>query len=195
MIGGSKDVTRIYAEAMLEANGLKSGDYTFTYSGSSPNRFAALVSGAVDATILPAPFDFIAEAQGFVDLGSAQKYMRHFPFTVLGVNTKWATEHRQAVIDFVGAELKGVKWLYDTANKAEAVNILMKHTKTPPEVAPKVYDQYFVEWKAFAPDGRLTKAEYDLTMKALERMGDVEGPLPPMERIVDNSYVDAATRR
>jgi ABC-type nitrate/sulfonate/bicarbonate transport system substrate-binding protein len=195
MIGGAKDVTRIYTEAVLEANGLKPSDYTFTFSGASPNRLAALVSGAADATILPAPFDFIAQSQGFTDLGSVQKYLRHFPFTVVGVHTEWAKSHKQAVVGFVRSELKGIAWLYDPKNKDEAIRILLKHTKTPPAMAPKIYDQYLVEWKAFAPDGRLTKEEYDTAVKAIVRMGDLQEPTPPMDRVVDPSYIDAVGSR
>ena len=54
IIGGAKDVTRIFTERMLAPNGLKSGDYDYIFAGATSARFSALQSGAVDAAILTA---------------------------------------------------------------------------------------------------------------------------------------------
>ena len=60
MIGGAKDITRYYIEALLRRGGLKPGDYDYIYAGATSQRYAALVSGSIDATILTAPFNFTA---------------------------------------------------------------------------------------------------------------------------------------
>ena len=57
MIGGAKDITRYYIEALLRRGGLKPGDYDYIYAGATSQRYAALVSGSIDATILTAPFN------------------------------------------------------------------------------------------------------------------------------------------
>src|SRR5262249_35650573 len=57
-LGGPKDITRIYVERMLEANGVKPGEFDMTFAGATSARYAALASGAVDAAILTAPFNF-----------------------------------------------------------------------------------------------------------------------------------------
>jgi hypothetical protein len=64
-IGGVKDITRIYLERMMAPNGLKPNEYDLVFAGTASARFAALASGAVDATILVPPFSFQAEAAGF----------------------------------------------------------------------------------------------------------------------------------
>ena len=75
IIGGAKDVTRIFTERMLAPNGLKSGDYDYVFAGATSARFSALQSGAVDAAILTVPFNFYAESAGYTNLGFTFDYI------------------------------------------------------------------------------------------------------------------------
>ena len=68
MVGGPKDNTVFYFRTMARANGLQDTDYDFQFAGASAARFAALKTGAVDASILTDPFDFQAEQEGFPKL-------------------------------------------------------------------------------------------------------------------------------
>jgi NitT/TauT family transport system substrate-binding protein len=58
VIGGLKDITRVYFDRMMSGNGLKEGDYDITIIGATPGRFAALKSGAADASLLIPPILF-----------------------------------------------------------------------------------------------------------------------------------------
>ena len=42
IIGGAKDITRIFTERMLEPHGLKTGDYDYVFAGATSARFSAL---------------------------------------------------------------------------------------------------------------------------------------------------------
>ena len=86
-IGGSKDVTLIYMESFLAAGGLKAKDVDFHYAKATPDRFAALVSGGVDAAILYPPATFRAASQGFTYLGDITDHLKNFPFAVYATNT------------------------------------------------------------------------------------------------------------
>ena len=68
-IGGLVDINRVYLERIMQANGLKDGDYDITVVGNTAGRFAALKSGAVDATLLAPPVSFFAEDAGFRSVG------------------------------------------------------------------------------------------------------------------------------
>src|SRR5258705_6693839 len=52
IIGGAKDITRIFVERMMASQGVKSGEYDFVFAGATSARFSALQAGAVDAAIL-----------------------------------------------------------------------------------------------------------------------------------------------
>ena len=61
MIDGPKGITKIYVERMLAKNGVKPTDFDALFAGATAARFAALQSGAIDATVLLPPFNFYAE--------------------------------------------------------------------------------------------------------------------------------------
>lgn len=190
-IGGAKDITTIYTAAFIGSAGLKPEDVDFVYAKATPDRFAALVAGGVDAAILFPPFTFRAEAQGFTNLGDIEPYLRGYPFTVYAVNTEWAKNNERALLGFVKAYGKAIRWLYDPANKQQAVDILVKFSKSDPKDSADTYD-YFTKLKAFSQDGLVSPTVYKTMSEGLVWLGDLTAPTPPMEGFFDTSYVDKA---
>ena len=88
--GADNDITTVYFERMMAANGLKKGDYTTLPAGVAAARFAALKAGVVDAAVVLPPVNFVAEKAGFVTLGFAADYVKDLPFTGMAVNRRWA---------------------------------------------------------------------------------------------------------
>jgi NitT/TauT family transport system substrate-binding protein len=62
-LGGPKDITRIYVERMLGANGVKPGEFDMVFAGATTARASALFAGAVDAAILLPAFNFPGNRQ------------------------------------------------------------------------------------------------------------------------------------
>ncbi len=54
---------------LLAQNGLKEGDYKIIGGGNSTARYAALVGGGIDGTILTTPVNTMAKEKGFPSLG------------------------------------------------------------------------------------------------------------------------------
>ena len=81
-IGGVTDVTLIYIKAFLASAGLKVGDVDFVYAKAAGDRFSALVSGGVDATLLNPPTYFKAAGLGYSNLGETAPHVKDIPFTV-----------------------------------------------------------------------------------------------------------------
>ena len=98
MIDGPKGITKIYVERMLAKNGVKPNEFDALYAGATAARFAALQSGAIDATVLLPPFNFYAETAGFANLGLTIDYTPELPFSGAVVNTNWAAKNR-ALLD------------------------------------------------------------------------------------------------
>src|SRR6185437_16175140 len=59
-IGGIKDVTLIYMEALIASAGLKSSDIDWIYAKATQDRLAAVLSAGADAAILYPPTTFRA---------------------------------------------------------------------------------------------------------------------------------------
>ena len=194
MIGGPKDVTRYYVETLFQKHGLKPGSYDYLYAGSTANRFAALTSGGVDATIILPPLSFRATAQGLSNLGNIQTVLADFPFTVHGYNTDWANKNRKALVGYTAALMKATAWLYDTRNREEAADILAKAAKFKKEDALLNYDAFIKEMKAISRDGKVTEDAYGKMMTVLVGWGDVKPPIPPISKFYDASILADAQK-
>src|SRR3954469_14383540 len=77
--GADSDITTVYFERMMAANGMKRGDYTTLPAGVAAARFAALKAGVVDAAVVLPPVNFQAAKAGFVTLGYAADYVKDLP--------------------------------------------------------------------------------------------------------------------
>jgi ABC-type nitrate/sulfonate/bicarbonate transport system substrate-binding protein len=174
MIGGVKDITRIYFEDMARANGLKSGEYDYIYAGATAARFAALASGSIAATILVPPFNFKAMGAGFNSLGASATYTKNVPFTGYTVNIDWAKKNKPAIRKMLDLYNRGIDWLYDPKNKDEAVAILVKSLKADPKDAADTYD-YFIKLKVFDRDEDVAKSGIENLIKILKDQGEIEG--------------------
>ena len=174
MIGGVKDITRIYLERMLIPNGLKTGDYDLVFAGATAARFSALASGSIDATILNAPFNFKAKGLGLTRLGATPDYVRDFPFTGYSVGTAWAKGRKTELAGFLEAYRRGVDWFYDPANRTEAVDIMQKLLKIDRSDIDQTW-AFYIELKVFDREGRVAESGIENLLKNLKEFGDIEG--------------------
>lgn len=187
-VGGLTDVTLYFLRVMARKNGLADHDYDLLYGGGTPNRFAQLLSGAVQAAILTNPQDFVALEQGFADLGSVPQYLPHWAQNNILVDTRWAPQHRAEVRAFLRVHIRATRYFYDPANRAEIIAILAKHTKTSAEVAAKTYELY-VRQQVIAPDAALFAEGLKANLDALVAMGELGAP-PPLAGFIDQSFLD-----
>jgi len=191
-IGGPNDITLIYIKPFLASAGLKTGDVDFIYAKAAGDRFAALVSGAVDAAILNPPTYFKASESGLTALGDTKPYAEGVPFTVWGVNTAWAAQHRDTLIAFARDYKRAVAWLYDPAHKQQAIDILVKHARQDPKDSAEAYDYMIAKLKLFGPDGDVSDAVYGKMAGGLATIGTIKAPYPPKSAIFDGSFVQGA---
>lgn len=191
-IGAAKDITLIYVEALLAAGGLKAKDVDFHYAKATQDRFAALISGGADAAILYPPATFRAAAQGFTHLGEIGDHLKDFPFTVWAVNTDWAAKNRPALLAYVKAYGRAVRWLYDPANKEKAVDFLVKYSKQTRQDSVDTYDYFINKTKAISRDGLISEATYKSMTDGLIGLGDMKPPVPPISKFFDASFVNEA---
>ncbi len=186
-VGGAKDITRIYVERMLEPHGVKPGEFDMTFAGATSARFAALQAGAVDAAILTPPFNFHAQTAGFTRLGDTIEYT-DMPFAGIGVNATWAKAHRDATEKVTRTFTGCIGWLYDPANRADAIQILMRVSKLKQEEVERTYD-FLIGGKYFEPTGKVSRAKVNKLVDALKSLGDV-----PEGFLVGRLFLDGITQ-
>jgi NitT/TauT family transport system substrate-binding protein len=191
-IGGTKDVTLIYMEAFIASAGLKANDLDFVYAKATQDRLAALLSGGADAAILYPPSSFRAGAAGYTYLGDIEAYLKDFPFTVWAANAGWAANNREALLAYIRAYGRAVRWLYDASNKERAVDILVKYSKQDRKDSADKYDYFVSKLHAFSANGRISEPAYKRMTDALVAWGDLKEQVPPTSKFFDLSFVEAA---
>jgi ABC-type nitrate/sulfonate/bicarbonate transport system substrate-binding protein len=138
--GAPNDVTNAYLVRMMEANGLKKGDYEIISAGVSAARYAALKAGVADAAVVLPPLNFQAQKAGYPTIGFAADFVKDLPFTGMAVNRRWAAANMSAVKRVLAATDKSVAWLADRGHRAEAVELLVKVARSSKEDAEASYD-------------------------------------------------------
>src|SRR3954452_8537262 len=137
IVGGAKDITRIFVDRMLAARGLKTGDFDYVFAGATNARFSALQSGAVDAALLTAPFNFYAESAGFTNLGFTFDDLSDMPFAGIAMNRGWASANPALAQRFLAVFTKTIAWFYDPKNREDAVGIMAEVSKLKHEDVEK----------------------------------------------------------
>ncbi len=79
LIDAPTGITKIYVERILVPHHVDPGTVDYVYAGATGARFNALMSGAVDATVLLPPFSFSAEETGYRNLGLVADYAGDLP--------------------------------------------------------------------------------------------------------------------
>jgi len=172
---------------LLEKHGVKRSEYEFIALGGTPNRFAALVRGAVSATMLSPPFDFKAEAEGMKRFGTAFEAFEGAG-VVFTAQTKWAENNADLVTRFLRAAAKAQRLFYDPNNKAKAVDILVKYTHQPAADIAKNYDA------VYGPN-QIMSHDLELTDKLLQPWLDLRGSSEKPARFIDLTYWKRALDR
>jgi ABC-type nitrate/sulfonate/bicarbonate transport system substrate-binding protein len=182
-----QESTATMIRLLLEKHGVKREEYEFVALGGSPNRYAALVRGAVSATMLSPPYDYKAQADGMTRLGNAFEAFGGVG-VAYAVSNAWAKANADTLVRFLRASAKAEKFLYDPKNKAKAVEILVKYTKSPADDIAKSYDSFYVTDKIMSPD-------LELTDKLLQPWLDLRGSSEKAARYIDLSYWKRALGR
>lgn len=192
MIGGPSDITVIFTQKMLATGGVKMSDVDFTYAGATSDRFAALHSGSIAGTILAPPFSYRAVDDGYNLLGRLKDAMPPFPFVGWAATDAYAKAHPDMLADFCRAQLRATRWLLEPANKAKAIDILVRRSNAKPDDAAKSYDEIVVLSKEFSTSGATSSRSFATVLSALAQLKVLTPPLPPPTNFYDNRYVDRA---
>src|SRR5438105_8352286 len=188
IIGGAKDITRIFAERMLAANGVKPGEYDVVFAGATSARYSALQAGAVDAAMLTVPFNFYGELAGFTTLGFTFDTLPDMPFAGMAVNRVWAAANPKIVDRFLAAVGKGVAWFEDVSHREEAVKLMVSHSNTRQEDIERSYD-FLRSKRLFEPTGKVSRNKIGAVVEALRELGDV-----PADFQVDRLFLPGVTQ-
>ncbi|MBZ5634971.1 MAG: ABC transporter substrate-binding protein [Acidobacteriia bacterium] len=128
-----------FALAIFAKNGLTSRDIQWVPLGTDGNgRVAALVSGRVDATMLPPPAYFKLESQGFKEIANLADYQDLYaPMAYVFKKSVIAANPKLPEL-LIKAQAEGIKRYYD--DKAMAVKAYAVYDPQTPADVERLYD-------------------------------------------------------
>jgi len=186
--GNTVDITNVFLQMMLAANGLKKGDYDIISAGVAAARYAALTAGVADAAMVLPPLNFHAEKAGFHTIGLPYDYVKDIPFTGMAVQKPWAEAHKDLVQRLLVATDKSIAWFDDPSHRADAVQLLVTVGKSSPEDAESSYD-FLHKLDFFAPSSKISRAMLQNLIKAEGERGLVD-PKLAVDRLVMPDVTD-----
>jgi NitT/TauT family transport system substrate-binding protein len=181
-LGGLVDISTIYFNRMMATQGLKPGDWDVIVIGATGARFAALKSGAVDATLLLPPFNFHASAAGFPSLGLVIDTVKDLPFTGVETTREWAAAHRPLIAGLMRALDKSVAFFNDDAHRQEALDIMNRTVKLDPADVVKSYD-FLRKIAYFAPTETISRRQLVSLINEMQKIGDI-GPGMTVDKLI-----------
>jgi ABC-type nitrate/sulfonate/bicarbonate transport system substrate-binding protein len=179
---------------LLKRNGLDKGDYKIEKAGGVLSRWEALKEKKHDATMLLTPFEIVAKANGFNILQPAIDVYGHYQGLSGATRRSWARDNKPKLEGYIRGYLAALDWLYQPANKDEAIAILRKNL---PQMTPALAAESYAV--LVHPNGFAPKAELDIggVRKALElrsQYGEPKKELTDPMKYYDPSYYEAASK-
>lgn len=191
MVGGPKDNTVYFVRAMARPNGLKDDDYEFQFAGASSARYAALKSGAVDASILTDPFDFNAGQEGYTSVDVlVPKYVNsnNYGYAIHLVNKDWAKDHGDEIVRYIRAFLTAVRWMNDPANKEVFFSIVGSKLNLDQAGFDRLYQKDVVDARLWSADGEITDPGTQGVLNSLVDLGVLSAPTPQPSKYYDLTW-------
>ena len=164
----------IYMMQMLQEHGLQKGDVHITSLGASNAKVQAMKTGAVDATMLSAPYNQVA-LEGGKDhvLGSTwDSPTTSWPFIGIGFSKSFESKNPAAAKGFMAAMQEAHDWLLDPANKDKATALLSKYTDASPSSADATYKTVFTDGKSLISKVGVTDEQLSALLQAMGKPND-----------------------
>jgi len=176
---GYGDSTEFMLSAMLRQAGmeLEKDVQAFQVSGSG-QRLQALLSGRLDAAIVPPPFNFEAEGKGFVRLISAADVFET-SVSGLALHVDTLKEKPIQVRKMLRALLKAQTFI--RTNKTESVRVIADWLKLEPRIAQSSYEIYV---KGMSVNGIVPERVLESDIERARNDQQVKEAVP-MGRVVD----------
>jgi NitT/TauT family transport system substrate-binding protein len=177
---------------VLKVKGLEyPRDYKLLVIGGTPQTYAALVAGSIDAAALSLPVNYAAEEQGFNEIGRFVDVIANYQLAALSTKRAWAEKNRPVLVRFMRAMAQTMRWIHQ--NKEPAADYLAREMNLKPDHARRGWE-FYTSTKTWHPDG-------DLNIDGLQNVTQIyweqtqsKGPVPSAAKYVDQSYLREAVK-
>lgn len=182
-------LTDFLTRASLRRFGVDPKEVTILQIGATPARFAALTSGAVDATVVWFPVTERAKSMGFRQLLDLKEIFSEWSNVGFIARESWLAKEKEQAVRFLRAYQRGVQQTRE--NRDEAIRIIRKVVKVDPADAPAGYDEYR---DSYTLDGRIFEKGIAMVIEQEFETGRIKRKIPVAE-MVDSTFINLLAKK
>jgi len=166
-------------------------DYKLLVIGGTPQTYAALVAGSIDAAALSLPVNYAAEEHGFNEIGRFVDVMPNYQLAALSTKRSWAEKNRPVLVRVMRAMAQTMHWIYQ--NKEPAANYLAKEMNLKLDHARRGWE-FYTSTKVWHPDGDVNLEGLQNVTQIYWEQSQAKGSVPSAAKYVDQSYLREALK-
>ncbi len=164
-------------------------DYELVSAGGMAQRWSGLREGRHQATLLSAPYNLIARNAGFSQLVRATDVIGPYQGNVAATRRSWAAANAGKIVGYIRAFRESVTWLYEAANRTEAIDILSRNLpQMQQEIAAASYGELLDPVHGFFKACELDRAGLKCVLELRNRYAPSAKPLDTPDRYFDPHY-------
>jgi ABC-type nitrate/sulfonate/bicarbonate transport system substrate-binding protein len=185
-------ITTTIFKDVMQRRGVPPSAYTLLFVGGSPERFQAVASGQVAASLAEAPpYNFKSIEAGRKVLLNYSDEIKNLQYTGFFASNKSLAQNRQLFTRFIRAIGQGMRWVNDPANEKAAIELLVQKLKVEEPIAAQTYKFMIPDNKAFRGEGIVDGPG----LAEMIRLLAADNMIPerkPWESFVDPAFMPAA---
>ena len=174
MLAFKSDLQTLMWRDWLKSNNVDPARIDQIYDPQAANRYAALATKNASVSLLNAPFDLRAVAEGNHTLMEFGPLSQGYAMAVVAARPEYLKSNPAEVRAYLKATQEAIDWLYDPANKAEAIAILARDTKQDVPIATATYDDYVTRQKPYDRMLDLPDSFLERTLSTAIELGDAQ---------------------
>jgi NitT/TauT family transport system substrate-binding protein len=162
-------------------------DFVLLNMGGTPERYAALKSGTLAASMLSAPHSLHAEKEGFTRIAVTRDYV-DVPGTALVVHADKIKRQPQIIKRFLRATLRAMTYIRE--NRADTTKMIMREFGMDQEVASLAYAKLL---DLLSADGKNRVEGYQLLIDFARATQKVDRPISAAQ-LIDEALLNELLR-
>ncbi len=176
---------------IMERNGVDPEKLQYIVAGSNADRFRALVSGKVDATVVSTiEAAKLGSYPEIIDLVTVAKVVPEIPFIFSMAKEDYIQKNTETMYRLAKAMIETNRWI--AANKAGTVEAAAKVIpEEKPETISRAYD--LADPHLWGVNGDISESAYKFTVDFLLKVGYMKEPIS-YDKFFDRRFVDRALK-
>lgn len=162
-------------------------DFIVLNMGGTPERYAALKSGSIQASMLSAPHSLRAEKDGFTKIAVTRDYV-DVPGTALVVHADKIKKQPNMIKRFLRASLRAMNYIRE--NRTDTTQMIMREFGMDQEIAALAYKQLL---DLLSVDGKNRVEGYQLLVDFARAAQKIERPISAAQ-LIDETLLDELIR-